>query len=94
MSRGLSGAQNPTRELSAALTTDASISNGLANMAQGRSWADPLLGYNCYDYAFEKLVCVKPLCYLSCLTFFQKHTKSYRCEGTFLHRSCVCYACY
>uniref|UniRef100_A0A0E0M6M9 Knottin scorpion toxin-like domain-containing protein n=1 Tax=Oryza punctata TaxID=4537 RepID=A0A0E0M6M9_ORYPU len=49
---------------------------------------------HCNSYDFAKLVCVKPLCYLNCKIFFQKHLRSYSCEGTWPERKCVCYACY
>ncbi|KAG8091508.1 hypothetical protein GUJ93_ZPchr0012g20464 [Zizania palustris] len=49
---------------------------------------------HCDDYDFAKFVCVKPLCYLTCIIFYQKHLKSYSCDGIWPRRKCVCYACY
>ncbi|KAF0930284.1 hypothetical protein E2562_031893 [Oryza meyeriana var. granulata] len=44
---------------------------------------------HCNSYDFAKFVCVKPLCYLTCKIFFQKHVRSYSCEGTWPKRKCV-----
>uniref|UniRef100_A0A0E0IQS4 Uncharacterized protein n=1 Tax=Oryza nivara TaxID=4536 RepID=A0A0E0IQS4_ORYNI len=49
---------------------------------------------HCNSYDFAKFVCVKPLCFLTCKIFFQKHVRSYSCEGRWPKRKCVCEACY